>query len=306
MGRFLINRLVQLVPTLLLVSLIVFFMVRLIPGDPAVILAGESATPERLAETRSRWGLDKPLYEQYLVFLGRLLRGDLGVSIQSNAPITSEIGPRFVVTLTLALLGTTVATVLGVSAGVLSGVRSYTIVDYLFSTTALVGVSVPIFWSGLLAIMLFSVKLQWLPASGTGDFKHYILPGLTIGFFSAGIIARQMRSTMIDVLLNDYIRTAHAKGLRSRHVILRHALKNALIPVVTVVGLQLGRMLGGTILTETVFALPGLGRYLVQSIATRDYPVIQAIVLIFAASVVFVNIIVDLLYGFLDPRIRVG
>ena len=300
------SRLVQIIPTLLIVSLLVFLIIRLIPGDPAVLLAGESATPERIEEIRHRWGFDKPLYEQYVIYLNRLIRGDLGTSIQTSASITSEVIPRFMVTFKLALFGTLVAIVIGLGAGILSGVRPYTIVDYLFTSIALLGVSVPIFWSGMLAIMLFSVKLQWLPSSGTGSFKHYILPAVTIGFFTAGVIARQTRSTIIDVLINDYIRTARAKGLRGSTVVLRHALKNAMIPVVTVIGLQLGRMLGGAILTETVFALPGLGRYLVQAIATRDYPVIQAIVLIFAASVVFINLLVDLLYGVLDPRIRVG
>lgn len=304
MFRYTLTRLAQTIPTLLFVTLLVFLIVRFIPGDPALLIAGDSATPERVAEIRHHWGLDRPVYVQYVTYMQKLVTGDLGVSIASNSAVSEEIVPRFAVTVKLAVAGTAAAVVVGLVAGILSAVRPYSWVDYITTALSLLGVSVPIFWSGLVGIILFSVKLGWLPSGGTGSLKHYVLPALSLGLFTAGVIARQTRSTMMDVLLDDYIRTARSKGVAERVVIWRHALKNALIPVVTVIGIQFGRMLGGAILTESVFALPGIGRFLVQAISARDYPVIQATVLMFAASFVLVNLIVDLLYGMLDPRIR--
>ena len=304
MLRFALARLVQLVPTLLVVSVLVFGIAHLIPGDPARLLAGESATPDRLAAIRARWGLDQPLPVQYLTYLQRVLGGDLGVSISSSAPVRDELASRLGLTVQLATLATVLALAIGLLAGTLGALRPYSIVDYLSTSISLLGVSVPIFWSGLVLILLFAVQLHWLPSGGTGTPLHLVLPALSLGFFGAGGIARQTRSTMLEVLVADYVRTARAKGLAERAIVVRHALQNALIPVVTVVGIQFGRTLGGAILTESVFGLPGMGRYLVGGIASRDYPVIQACILVFATSFILVNLVVDLLYGVLEPRIR--
>jgi ABC-type dipeptide/oligopeptide/nickel transport system permease component len=306
MTAYILRRGLQLVPTLLVVSVLVFAIVRLIPGDPARLLAGESATPENLAAIRERWGLDRPMAEQYVTYMRRLLAADLGVSISSGGAVVEEIRPRLQLTIQLALAGVAIAIVVGILAGIVGAIRPYSIIDYLTTSVALLGVSVPIFWSGLVLILLFAVNLRLLPSGGTGGPQHLILPALSLGFFGAGVIARQTRSMLLDVMTSDYIRTAWAKGFGEWVVVRRHALKNALIPVVTVIGIQFGRMLGGAILTESVFSLPGMGRYLVGAIASRDYPVIQGCILVFATSFILVNLLVDLLYGVLDPRIRRG
>ncbi len=304
MLRFAAARLVQLVPTLLVVSMVVFAIVRLIPGDPARLLAGESASPDRLAAIRAQWGLDQPLVLQYATYMRRLLTGDMGTSISSSTPIGEELPGRLLVTVELAVAGAAIAVIIGMLAGIVGAIRPYSLVDYVSTSIALLGVSVPIFWSGLLLILLFAVQLHWLPSGGTGTPQHLILPALSLGFFGVGNIARQTRSTLLEVLVADYIRTARAKGLGEWAVVAHHGLQNAMIPVVTVIGIQFGRMLGGAILTESVFGLPGMGRYLVGAIASRDYPVIQACVLVFATSFILVNLVVDLLYGVLEPRIR--
>lgn len=305
MGRLLASRIVTGVPTLLAVTLFVFTIVRLIPGDPARILAGDFATDEVVQELRARWQLDDPLYVQYGVYLERLLRGDLGQSIATSTPVAGELGERFLRTLELSVAAIAVAAVLGGIAGVLGATRPSTLVDYVATVLALTGVSTPIFWSGLILILFFSVGLEWLPAGGSGTLAHLVLPAVSLGLFGAGVIARQTRSSMLEVLNQDFVRTARSKGLPERAVVWKHALKNALMPVVTVLGDQFGRMLGGAIVTETVFAWPGMGRFLVQSIGMRDYPVIQAIILVFATSFVVINLLVDLSYGLLDPRVRV-
>lgn len=304
MGRLLASRIVTGVPTLLAVTLFVFTIVRLIPGDPARILAGDFATDEIVQELRARWQLDDPLYVQYGVYLERLLRGDLGQSIATSTPVAGELGERFLRTLELSVAAIAVAAVLGGIAGVLGATRPSTLVDYVATVLALTGVSTPIFWSGLILILFFSVGLEWLPAGGSGTLAHLVLPAVSLGLFGAGVIARQTRSSMLEVLNQDFVRTARSKGLPERAVVWKHALKNALMPVVTVLGDQFGRMLGGAIVTETVFAWPGMGRFLVQSIGMRDYPVIQAIILVFATSFVVINLLVDLSYGLLDPRVR--
>ena len=306
MTAYILRRGLQLIPTLLVVSVLVFAIVRLIPGDPARLLAGESATPENVAAIRERWGLDRPMAEQYVTYLRRLLAADLGVSISSGGAVVEEIRPRLQLTIQLALAGVAIAIVVGILAGIVGAIRPYSIIDYLTTSVALLGVSVPIFWSGLVLILLFAVNLRLLPSGGTGGPQHLILPALSLGFFGAGVIARQTRSMLLDVMTSDYIRTAWAKGFGEWVVVQRHALKNALIPVVTVIGIQFGRMLGGAILTESVFSLPGMGRYLVGAIASRDYPVIQGCILVFATSFILINLLVDLLYGVLDPRIRRG
>jgi peptide/nickel transport system permease protein len=305
MGRLVLGRLLIGVPTLLAVTVVVFAIVHLIPGDPARILAGDFATDETVAELRARWSLDRPLPVQYAVYLDRLLAGDLGRSIATSAPVGSELGERLLRTLELAVSAIAVATLGGGLAGVLSAARRSTLTDYVSTVLALTGVSTPIFWSGLILILVFSVKLEWLPSGGTGTLRHLVLPALSLGLFGAGVIARQTRSSLLEALGQDFVRTARSKGLSERVVVLKHALRNALVPVVTVLGDQFGRMLGGAILTETVFAWPGMGRYLVDAILMRDYPVIQAIILVFAACFVVVNLLVDLSYGAIDPRVRV-
>ena len=300
----LIARLVTGIPTLLAVSLLVFAIVRLIPGDPARLLAGDFATEQIVDELRAKWRLNDPLPVQYAAYIGGLVRGDFGRSITTSTPILPELTERFLRTLELAVAGILVAMVIGGAAGIVSAVRRASLIDYAATALALAGISTPIFWSGLLLILLFSVRLEWLPAGGTGTLRHLVLPALSLGLFGAGVLARQTRSGMLEVLGQDFVRTARAKGLPERIVVVKHALKNALIPVVTVLGDQFGRLLGGAILTETVFAWPGMGRYLIESISQRDYPAVQGAILVFAAAVVIINLVVDLSYGMLDPRMR--
>jgi len=255
-------------------------------------------------ELRAKWRLDDPLPVQYATYVGGLVRGDFGRSITTSTPILPELVERFVRTLELALAGILIAIVIGGTAGIVSAVRRSSLTDYAATALALAGISTPIFWSGLVLILLFSVRLEWLPAGGTGTLRHLVLPALSLGLFSAGVLARQTRSGMLEVLGQDFVRTARAKGLPERSVVVKHTLKNALIPVVTVLGDQFGRLLGGAILTETVFAWPGMGRYLIESIAQRDYPAVQGAILVFAAAVVVINLLVDLSYAMLDPRVR--
>ncbi len=293
-----------MVPLLLGVSMVVFVLIRLIPGDPAELLASQWATAEDIALVRRAWGLDRPLPVQYGVFLGNLLRGDLGRSVASSVPVSTEIAARYPATLVLAVASMTVAIGVGGTAGIISARRPYSWLDNGAMVLALVGVSAPAFWAGLMLILLFSVILGWLPASGMGSLRHLILPAVTLGSVAAGVIARQTRSSMLDVLSQDYIRTARSKGVAESAVTYRHALKNALIPVVTIVGLQFGTLLGGSVVVESVFAWPGMGRLLVDAVLVRDYPIVQAAVLLFAATFACINLLVDMLYGLLDPRIR--
>jgi ABC-type dipeptide/oligopeptide/nickel transport system permease component len=291
-------------PSLLLVTVLVFTIVHLIPGDPAQILAGDMATPQAVADLRAQWGLDRPLPIQYVAYLRNLAAGDLGRSIATRNPVTREIGDRFPTTLGLAASGILVAAILGLGAGVLAASKPFSGWDYGSMVLALTGVSTPVFWSGLILILVFSVWLGWLPSGGTGSLRHMVLPAFSLGLFDAGVIARQSRAGLLEVLEQDYIRTARAKGLAEHLVVVRHAFKNAVIPVVTVIGMQFGRMLGGAVLVESVFSLPGIGRLLVTAISQRDYPVIQGICLLLAASFVIINLAVDIAYGYLDPRIR--
>jgi ABC-type dipeptide/oligopeptide/nickel transport system permease component len=279
-------------------------VVRLIPGDPAQILAGDMATPQAVADLRVQWGLDRPLPVQYFTYLKNLLAGDLGRSVATRNPVTREIGDRYPTTLGLAATGILVAAILGLGAGVLAASKPFSGWDYGSMVLALTGVSTPVFWSGLILILVFSVWLGWLPSGGTGSLRHMVLPAFSLGLFDAGVIARQSRAGLLEVLEQDYIRTARAKGLAEHLVVVRHAFKNAVIPVVTVIGMQFGRMLGGAVLVESVFSLPGIGRLLVTAISQRDYPVIQGICLLLAASFVIINLAVDIAYGYLDPRIR--
>lgn len=332
MGRYLVKRSLGLILVLLGVSLLVFGFVRLIPGDPAVVMLGERATPDSIERVRAQLGLDKPVYEQYLIFVGNALRGDLGTSVLRQEPVTREIIRRFPATIELAFGAMIFATFLGVPLGILSAVKRNSWFDASSMIVALTGVSMPIFWLGLMLIFLFAVMLHWLPSGARLDanaqyepitnlvlldsllqanlalfgqgLRHLILPALALGTIPMAIIARMTRSSMLEVLNQDYVRTARAKGLKERSVILNHALRNALLPVITVVGLQVGILLSGAILTETVFSWPGIGRWLVDAINARDYPIVQGVTLTIAVIFVVINLIVDILYTLVDPRVR--
>jgi peptide/nickel transport system permease protein len=304
MTRYILGRLVSLVPVLLGVSLLVFGILKLVPGDVAQVLVGTEGTAEDVQNIRHTLGLDQPVYVQYGLFLVHLVQGDLGRSAVTRRPVVDEISSRIRPTMELGLSALAIAVVVGLTAGVISATRQYTIWDHAATLIALLGVSMPIFWLGLMLMLLFSVSLGWLPSSGAGTPAQLVLPAIALGSASSAIIARQTRSGLLEVLRQDYVRTARAKGLVERVVVLRHALKNALIPTVTVVGLQVGYLLGGAVLTETVFARPGLGRLLVDSIASRDIVVVQATIMLLSTVFVLVNLGVDLLYVGLDPRIR--
>ncbi len=304
MLNYLIKRLLSTIPVLLGISLLLFFMLRLLPGDPAQVLAGQMATPQEIENIRHQLGLDRPIYEQYAAYLSRLARFDLGRSARTQNPVTQEIWARLPNTMLLAVVAISLACLFGIPAGIISAVRPYSWIDYLVTTSALFGMSMPVFWLGLMLVVLFSVILKWLPAGGTGGWQNVILPSITLAAFVVAFIARMTRSTMIETLSQDYTTTARSKGLQERVVVIKHALKNAMIPIITVVGLQFGLLLGGAVLTETVFAWPGLGRLIVDSILARDYPVIQGTILIFGLLYIMVNLVVDLIYALVDPRIR--
>ena len=310
MARYLGQRLILVLPVLLLVSTVVFAIMYVLPGDPIqLMLAGAEAgasTPERIAQLRHNLCLDQPLYVQYFRFLTNILRGDLGMSIRFNSPVSSLVGVAALQTLQLSLAGLLVALLLGLPLGIIAALYEDTWVDSLSMVVALLGVSMPLFWLSQLVILTVSIRLQWLPAISGATAKGMILPALMLGAVSATLISRLTRSTLLEVLRNDYIRTARAKGLKERIVIYRHAMKNALIPVVTVVALQFGGMLSGAVITETVFSRPGLGTLVVKAILWKDYPLVQGTVLITALSYVLVNVLVDLLYAWLDPRISYG
>ena len=293
-------------PTLFGVTLIIFFMVRMLPGDPARVLAGLEADQHEVDRIRLQLGLDKPVPVQYALFLAHAVRGDLGRSSVTQAPVVSEIAGRLGPTALLAATATVLAGTLGIASGILVSTRQYTAADYGVTVLALAGVSIPVYWLGLMLMLVFAVGLHVLPAGGDTAPQSLILPAITLAAFSLAIIERMTRSSMLESLHQDYVRTARAKGLADPVVVYRHALRNALIPVVTVLGLQFGALIGGAILTETTFAWPGIGRLLVDAIARRDYPIIQGVVLLFAVTFVVVNLAVDLLYGYIDPRIRFG
>lgn len=305
MGRYIVRRLLVSVVTLVGISLMIFFLLRVLPGDPAPMLAGETATLEDIQEIRVRLKLDKPVYVQYFYFVADILRGDLGTSLRTNEPVIDEIAARFSATLELAVISIIIAAGVGIPLGVLAAINRYTLFDSLVSVITLFGVAMPVYATGLILMLIFAVTLGWLPAAGRGDtWLSAILPSLTLASFSMPLITRMTRASVMEVMSEDYVRTARAKGQRNRIVIFRHILRNALIPVVTVVGLQFGALLGGAILTETIFAWPGLGQVLVTSLSRRDYPMVQGLVLVFAALFILVNLLVDLLYAVIDPRIN--
>ena len=305
MGRYVLIRLVASIPVLLGVVIAVFMMVRLVPGDPVkIILAGSRTTEEQQENLRRQLGLDKPIPVQFVAFMGDLAQGDLGTSYRSKRSVAEEIRIRIPNTLKLTAAALVITVVSGVVIGVIAATRKGSWIDLASMFVATIAVSVPGFWFGLMLIMFFSVRLGWFPVSGSGSWKHLILPAATLGLRSSAVLARVTRSTMLEVLNNDYVRTARSKGLRERTVIYRHALRNTLIPVVTLAGLELGGLLTGAFIVETVFAYPGLGALAIQALSQRDFPLIQGVVLVTAVAYVVINLLVDVLYGVLDPRIR--
>lgn len=311
MLRYAAKKLLLSLPVLLGVSLLAFLIVHLTPGDPAAIALGMDATPETIAALRHQMGLDQPLPVQFFQYLMRLFQGDLGISLRSNQPVSLELGARFPYTVELALVSLVIAVIFGILAGVVAAVNKGSIGDTVTMIISLLGVSAPSFWLGLMLMLFFSYQMRWLPASGRGGplwtadgWKSVLLPAIALGLNSAATIARMTRSSLLEVLNQDFIRTARAKGLSQRVVVFKHALSNALIPVVTIVGLHLGSLMGGSMVIEQVFAWPGIGTQIVTAIGNRDFPVVQAGILLIAITFVFVNLAVDLLYGLVDPRIR--
>lgn len=306
MLRYIGKRIIGVIPTLIIVVTFVFFFVRLIPGDPARLVAGPQATLEDVQVVREELGLDKPVHEQYITYVTGLLKGDLGTSLRTKRPVAVEVSNRYANTAKLTLLALAWSTVVGVLLGVWSGKHRSHWQDYTGMTLAVSGISLPSFWVGFMLIMIFSVNLKWFPTTGADSLKSLVLPSIALGSSIAAIIARFTRSSIIEVLKDDYIRTARAKGLKERVVVWKHAFRNAMISVVTVVGLQFGFLLGGSVVTESVFAFPGLGSLLVESVNYRDYPAIQSLILIFSLHFVVINLIVDVLYAVLNPEIQLS
>ncbi len=304
MVSYIVRRLLIAIPTLIGVATIIFLLLHLIPGDPARVIAGPQATQADVNHLRVQLGLNLPIWQQYLNFLWGLAHGNLGTSFVTGGPVMDQISSRFPFTLELAVLSMCVAIVVGTVLGLLAALRRNSVLDLLISAVAVFGVSVPVFWTGLLLIILFAVNLHLLPAAGAESPQSYILPTLTLAFFSAGFIARQTRGAMLDVLSLDYVRTARAKGASRFSVLIRHGLRNALLPIVTAAGLQFGQLLGGAVLTETIYSWPGMGQYIVNSINSRDYVAVQGTVFLFALGVILVNLFTDLIYAYIDPRIR--
>jgi peptide/nickel transport system permease protein len=313
-SRYILRRLLQTIPVLWGASLVVFLLIQIIPGDAATVLLGTEATPEAIAALRQQMGLNDPIWAQYIRWLGKVLQGDLGRSMQSGAPVAEILVTKFQNTLLLAIAAMLIATVLGVSAGVTSAVRRYSVFDRVAMVAALFGNSMPAFWFGLILILVFGLALGWLPTGGMQSvrgpggpwelLKHMILPAITLASVTTALVARMVRSSMLEVIKQDYITTARAKGQTERVIVWHHAFRNALLPVVTVLGLQFGYLLGGAVLTETVFVWPGIGLATYTAIGTRDIPLIQGAILTTSASFVIINLLVDVAYAYLDPRIR--
>ena len=314
MFDFLVQRAAISVVTLFVISMIVFTGVRMIPGDPARVMAGNEADEAGLEEVRQKYGLNDPIPFQYLRWVGLSLRGDLGESIRTRESVVKTVAIKLPITIELAFLSLLVAVGIAIPAGVLAAVRRNTIWDILTSGASLGGVSIPNFWLGIMLILFFSVRLGWLPASGfvplwespLENLQRMIMPAFVLGTALAAILMRQTRNSMIEVLSADYIRTAYSKGLAGRIVVFRHAIRNSLIPVVTILGLQMGALMSGAVVTEQIFVVPGFGRLIVEAVFTRDYPLVQGVVLLTASAYVLINLLVDVSYSLLDPRIRVG
>lgn len=306
MLRYTLKRIIGVIPTLIIVITFVFFFVRLIPGDPARMVAGEQATLQDVEAVREQLGLNKPIPIQYVNYIGGLLKGDLGTSLRTKRPVITEVAARYGNTMSLTIASLIWSTIVGILLGVWSGKHRGKWQDFTGMTLAVSGISLPNFWVGFLLIMLFAVKLRWLPTTGAGSWKNLVLPAITLGTSIAAIIARFTRSSIIEVLKEDYIRTARAKGLKEKTVTWGHAFRNSMISVVTVVGLQFGFLLGGSVVTEAVFAFPGLGQLLIESVNYRDYPAIQSLILIFSLQFIIINLVVDILYAVLNPEIKLS
>ena len=305
MPRFVANRLLALIPVILGIIFVTMLVMDLIPGDPVALMLGDNARPAEVAALRAKLGLDRPLVVRYGRYIADVVRGDLGRSILSNRPVIEEIGEVFPGTLRLTLAAMVLAVVLGVSSGVISAIRPGGWLDAGVRLLSLVGLSMPIFWLGLVLIYVFAYYLRLFPVGGTGSWRHLVLPAVALSAPSIAIVSRMTRSSMMEVMHEDYVRTARAKGLNSGSVVLHHVLRTSLIPIITVIGLQFGQMMGGAVLTETVFAWPGLGRLTVLAIFARDYVLLQGCVLVFAVSYVLINLAVDISYAYIDPRVRV-
>lgn len=304
MWKFILKRILYLIPVLIGVTFIVYAIMSLAPGDPAKVILGETATPDQIAQLREEMGLNDPMIVQYGRYMVALVQGDMGNSYKTKNPVAQEVWARFPNTVKLASISMLLAIGLSIPLGVVAAVKQNTIIDGASMIIALIGVSMPIFWLGLLLILFFSLKLGWFPVSGSSGWKSIVLPGFALGFNHMASIARTTRSSMLEVIRQDYIRTVRAKGVASGKVIRKHALKNALIPTITVIGLQIGFMLGGSVLTETVFAWPGIGRLMIEGIQGRDIPMVMGCIVLFSVTFSVINLAVDLLYGFVDPRIK--
>ncbi|ABE42103.1 glutathione ABC transporter permease GsiC [Polaromonas sp. JS666] len=304
MLNYFLKRLLGLTPTLLIVAVLVFLFVHMLPGDPARLAAGQDADQQTVELVRQELGLDRPLPEQFVSFFTHMLKGDFGTSLRTRRPVSTEIAERFLPTLLLTLTSMSWAVIFGMAIGVVSAVFRNEWPDRLGMTIAVSGISFPAFALGMLLMQVFSVQLGWLPTVGADSWRHYVLPSLTLGAAVAAVMARFTRASFVEVIQEDFVRTARAKGLKERTVIFKHCLRNALIPVITMMGLQFGFLLGGSIVVEAVFNWPGLGRLLVDAVTMRDYPVIQTLVLLFSLEFILINLVVDVLYGFINPTIR--
>jgi ABC-type dipeptide/oligopeptide/nickel transport system permease component len=302
--RYLVRRLLLTIPVLLGVATLVFSLIHLVPGDPAQSMLGDSAPSEDVARLRQTLGLDRPLVQQYKSFLGGVVKGDLGTSFRYGTPVTREIGSRLLRTMQLALAAMAVAIIIAIPLGIIAAVRKGTAVDQAAMTLSLIGISMPNFWLGPLLAIVFAVRLGWLPVSGTGSVAHLVLPAVTLGAALAAILARMTRASVLEELRELYVLAARARGLSRARAVIRHAFRNSLIPIVTIIGLQFGAVLTGTIITETIFAWPGVGRLLIQAINFRDYPLVQGCILFISFTYVTMNLLTDVAYGLLDPRIR--
>lgn len=306
MLRYLVKRIVEVIPTLILVVTFVFFFVRLIPGDPAQLVAGPQATLEDIEVVRESLGLNEPIPTQLVKYVTGLLQGDLGTSLRTKRPVTVEISNRYANTVQLTLMSLAWSSVAGILLGVWSGKNRSKWQDYTGMTLAVSGISMPSFWIGFMLIIVFSVNLGWFPTTGADSLKNLVLPSVTLGLSVAAVVARFTRSSLIEVLKEDYIRTARAKGIKEKFVVWKHAFRNSMISVVTVIGLQFGFLLGGSVITESVFAFPGLGSLLIESVNYRDYPAIQSLILIFSLHFILINLLVDVLYAVLNPEIQLS
>ncbi len=306
MLKYIIKRIILMIPVIIIMTLIVFSIFYFAPGDPVSRIAGPNVTPEVYESIMKKYGLDQPFVVQYFRYIKSVVEGDLGVSILQDRPVIEMIRERLPVTLQIGLLGFIITFIIAIPAGVIAAVKKNTIVDYLCMSGSLLGIAIPTFWLGMLLLYVFAYKLRWFPISGYGTIKHLILPSFAIGLTNAAITARMVRSSMLEVLKQDYVRTARSKGLSEKTVVYRHALKNALIPIITLMGLRLGWIIGGSVALEIIFSIPGIGRLMVDAILARDYPVVQGAMIVLTSSIILANILADILYTVVDPRIRYG